>query len=275
MGGGEIPGLSWHPEQMPRPMRSHRRSRLARRLHHRHVPVGGQRASVRRIARAAPRLRPRHLPPGSGGGQEGRDGGLPGDPPPLARFDRRPGGVGRRTHEDRREVGGRCWKMGPAATGSTRATRAEAELEAQRVQLRLAEHYITRLSEDYHQLSRSNSWRMDQPLRARGPNRSPRTRRPASSAYRALGDGVVPPRSELRAGPLPARPTRPQLRPLRHPSVSRASLLQRAPDPLAGEDRGRPAAAIATWPPRGRRPANSASRAAPPPVAPGEFGRRC
>jgi hypothetical protein len=78
-----------------------------------------------------------------------------------------------------------------------RARRAEAELEAQRVQLRLAEHYITRLSEDYHQMQRSKSWRWTKPLRGIGRLirriRDPRGR----SHYRSLGEGVVPPPDQL------------------------------------------------------------------------------
>ena len=77
-----------------------------------------------------------------------------------------------------------------------RARRAEAELEAMRVQLRLAEHYITRLSEDYHQMQRSKSWRWAAPLRWLGKV-ARRVRRPRDSSYRSLGEGVVPPPAEL------------------------------------------------------------------------------
>src|SRR4051794_7817897 len=80
-----------------------------------------------------------------------------------------------------------------------RARRAEAELEAMRVQLRLAEHYITRLSEDYHQLQRSKSWRWSAPLRGLG-RVARRIRHPRDSTYRTLGDGVVPPPAELASG---------------------------------------------------------------------------
>jgi hypothetical protein len=72
-----------------------------------------------------------------------------------------------------------------------RARRSEAELEAMRVQLRLAEHYITRLSEDYHQLQRSKSWRWAAPFRALG-KLARRIRNPRDTSYRSLGDGVVP-----------------------------------------------------------------------------------
>jgi hypothetical protein len=75
-----------------------------------------------------------------------------------------------------------------------RARRAEAELEAMRVQLRLAEHYITRLSEDFHQLQRSKSWRWAAPFRGLG-KLARRIRNPRDSSYRSLGDSVVPPPS--------------------------------------------------------------------------------
>jgi Glycosyltransferase like family len=89
-----------------------------------------------------------------------------------------------------------------------RARRAEAELEAMRVQLRLAEHYITRLSEDYHQIQRSKSWRWAAPLRWLGKV-ARRIRRPGDTSYRSLGEGVVPPpREELRELPTETRPER-------------------------------------------------------------------
>jgi GT2 family glycosyltransferase len=82
-----------------------------------------------------------------------------------------------------------------------RARRAEAELEAMRVQLRLAEHYITRLAEDYHQMQRSKSWRWAAPLRWVG-RIARRIRHPRDDSYRSLGEGVVPPRAQLpRAAP--------------------------------------------------------------------------
>jgi GT2 family glycosyltransferase len=79
-----------------------------------------------------------------------------------------------------------------------RARRAEAELEAMRVQLRLAEHYIRRLSDDYHQMERSKSWRWAAPLRGLG-RIVRRIRHPRDSSYRSLGEGVVPPRGELNS----------------------------------------------------------------------------
>jgi Glycosyltransferase like family len=88
-----------------------------------------------------------------------------------------------------------------------RARRAEAELEAMRVQLRLAEHYITRLSEDYHQMQRSKSWRWAAPLRWLG-KAARRVRRPRDTSYRSLGEGVVPPPPATR-GELPTE-TRPE-----------------------------------------------------------------
>jgi hypothetical protein len=79
-----------------------------------------------------------------------------------------------------------------------RARRAEAELEAMRVQLRLAEHYITRLSEDHDQLQRSKSWRWSAPLRGLG-RVARRIRHPRGPRYRSLGEGVVPAPGELRS----------------------------------------------------------------------------
>jgi hypothetical protein len=77
-----------------------------------------------------------------------------------------------------------------------RARRAEAELEAMRVQLRLAEHYITRLAEDYDGLQRSKSWRWAAPFRAIG-RIVRRLRHPHRPAGRQVGDGVVPSRRKL------------------------------------------------------------------------------
>jgi GT2 family glycosyltransferase len=77
-----------------------------------------------------------------------------------------------------------------------RARRSEAELEAMRVQLRLAEHYITRLSEDHSQLQRSKSWRWTAPLRGLG-RVARRIRHPRRPGYRGLGEGVAPPPAEL------------------------------------------------------------------------------
>jgi GT2 family glycosyltransferase len=74
----------------------------------------------------------------------------------------------------------------------TRARRAEAELEAMRVQLRLAEHYITRLSEDFDQIHRSKSWRFMRPLRSLF-RLARRIRHPGRDPGRQLGEGVVPP----------------------------------------------------------------------------------
>jgi len=74
----------------------------------------------------------------------------------------------------------------------TRARRAEAELETMRVQLRLAEHYITRLSEDFDQMQRSKSWRWASPLRKLF-HLARRIRHPGREPGRELGDGVVPP----------------------------------------------------------------------------------
>ncbi len=77
-----------------------------------------------------------------------------------------------------------------------RARRAEAELETMRVQLKLAEHYITRLAEDYDGLQRSKSWRWMAPLRGIG-RIARRIRHPRRPPGREVGEGVVPPRHEL------------------------------------------------------------------------------
>ena len=71
-----------------------------------------------------------------------------------------------------------------------RARRAEAELETMRVQLRLAEHYITRLSEDFDQMHRSKSWRWMRPLRTLF-RWGRRLRHPDRDPGRQLGEGVV------------------------------------------------------------------------------------
>jgi hypothetical protein len=86
-----------------------------------------------------------------------------------------------------------------------RSRRSEAELEGMRVQLRLAEHYITRLSEDYHQLQRSTSWQWTAPLRGLG-RLARKLRHPRRKDYRSLGEGVVPPAAELRSAADPEPP---------------------------------------------------------------------
>jgi hypothetical protein len=73
-----------------------------------------------------------------------------------------------------------------------RARRAEAEAAAARVQLRLAQHHITRLAEDFSELQQSGSWRLTAPLRALG-KLARRIRRPRTPAGRQLGEGVVKP----------------------------------------------------------------------------------
>jgi GT2 family glycosyltransferase len=79
-----------------------------------------------------------------------------------------------------------------------RARRAEAEAEATRLQLRAAQHYITRLAEDFDALRRSRSWRLTAPVRALG-RLFRRIRHPREPAGRQLGEGVVPPGAELPA----------------------------------------------------------------------------
>jgi GT2 family glycosyltransferase len=73
-----------------------------------------------------------------------------------------------------------------------RARRAEAEAAAARVQLRLAQHHITRLAEDFAELERSGSWRVTAPLRALG-RLARRLRHPRRAPGRQLGEGVVRP----------------------------------------------------------------------------------
>jgi Glycosyltransferase like family len=75
-----------------------------------------------------------------------------------------------------------------------RARRAEAELAAAGVRLRLAEHHITRLAEDYEGLERSRSWRLTAPLRGLGAL-ARRIRHPGRRPGRQLGEGVVRPGS--------------------------------------------------------------------------------
>jgi GT2 family glycosyltransferase len=77
-----------------------------------------------------------------------------------------------------------------------RARRAEAETDATRVQLRLAQHHITRLAEDFDELHRSGSWRLTSPLRALG-KLVRRIRHPRRPPGRQLGEGVVRPGAEL------------------------------------------------------------------------------
>jgi GT2 family glycosyltransferase len=97
----------------------------------------------------------------------------------------------------------------PEMDWKQRARRTEAELEAMRVQLRLAEHYITRLSEDLHQIQRSKSWRWAAPLRSLGKI-ARKIRHPRDTSYRSLGEGVVPPPAELTTAspPTTSRPER-------------------------------------------------------------------
>jgi hypothetical protein len=70
--------------------------------------------------------------------------------------------------------------------------------------LRLAEHYITRLSEDLHQIQRSKSWRWAAPLRSLGKI-ARKIRHPRDTSYRSLGEGVVPPPAELTTASRPER----------------------------------------------------------------------
>jgi GT2 family glycosyltransferase len=78
-----------------------------------------------------------------------------------------------------------------------RARRAEAEAEATRLQLRAAQHHITRLAEDFDALRHSRSWRITTPIRALGRLFRRIRRKPAG---RQLGEGVVRPGAELPTG---------------------------------------------------------------------------
>jgi|tagenome__1003787_1003787.scaffolds.fasta_scaffold20938825_2 hypothetical protein len=73
-----------------------------------------------------------------------------------------------------------------------RARRAEAEAAASRVQLRLAQHHITRLAEDFDALHTSRSWRLMSPLRGIG-RLIRRIRNPGRPPERQLGEGVAKP----------------------------------------------------------------------------------
>jgi hypothetical protein len=79
-----------------------------------------------------------------------------------------------------------------------RARRAEAEADATRLQLRAAQHHITRLAEDFDALRHSKSWRLTAPFRALG-RLFRRIRHPRKPAGRQLGEGVVPPGAGLPA----------------------------------------------------------------------------
>jgi hypothetical protein len=76
-----------------------------------------------------------------------------------------------------------------------RARRAEAEAAAARVQLRLAQHHITRLAEDLAEVEQSGSWRVTAPLRALG-KLVRRLRYPRRPPGRQIGDGAVRPAIE-------------------------------------------------------------------------------
>jgi Glycosyltransferase like family len=88
-----------------------------------------------------------------------------------------------------------------------RARRAEAEADATRLQLRAAQHHITRLAEDFDALRQSRSWRLTAPVRALG-RLVRKIRHPRKPAGRQLGEGVVPPGAELPAAA--SEPTEPE-----------------------------------------------------------------
>jgi glycosyl transferase family 2 len=88
-----------------------------------------------------------------------------------------------------------------------RAHRAEAELGAARVQVRMLQTHLTRLAADFDELQHSSSWKLTAPLRALG-RLLRRIRHPRKPAGRQLGDGVVRPGDELPASlPAPRGPT--------------------------------------------------------------------
>jgi hypothetical protein len=90
-----------------------------------------------------------------------------------------------------------------------RARRAEAELGAARVQVRMLQTHITRLAADFDELQRSSSWRLTAPLRALG-RLIRRIRHPNRPAGRQLGEGVVRPGDELPASLPPPRGPSPE-----------------------------------------------------------------
>ena len=86
----------------------------------------------------------------------------------------------------------------------SRARRARAEADSESVYLRLAQHHITRLSEDFHQMENSRSWKLTAPLRALGRlGRRIRGKPPG----RQLGEGVVRPGSAAGLPPAERPPS--------------------------------------------------------------------
>jgi hypothetical protein len=78
------------------------------------------------------------------------------------------------------------------ATGDwrQRARRAEAELAAAQVQLRMSQTHLTRLAADFEALQASKSWQLTAPLRALG-RLLRRLRHPGRPPGRELGEGLV------------------------------------------------------------------------------------
>ncbi|MGH2956569.1 MAG: glycosyltransferase [Solirubrobacterales bacterium] len=77
-----------------------------------------------------------------------------------------------------------------------RARRAEAEVDAARLQLRYAQEHITRLATDLEGMQRSRSWRLTTPIRALG-RLVRRIRHPRRPPGRQLGEGVLRPGSPV------------------------------------------------------------------------------
>ena len=92
-----------------------------------------------------------------------------------------------------------------------RARRAEAEVDAARMQLRYAKEHITRLVADVEGFQRSRSWRMTAPFRAVG-KLVRRIRHPRRPPGRQIGEGLMKPRRRLppstSAGSQPNRASR-------------------------------------------------------------------
>jgi glycosyl transferase family 2 len=88
-----------------------------------------------------------------------------------------------------------------------RARRAEAELGATRVRLRMTQSHLTRLATDFDALQRSKSWQLTAPLRALG-RLARRIRHPRKGPGRELGDGLVRPGGDLPVAVPPASPPR-------------------------------------------------------------------
>jgi hypothetical protein len=196
MGGGELPGLSWHEDHpayartgevdsldgvliamSPWAVRELRFDESIGRLHGYDLDICLQaRAAGKKVVTIDTRLIHHHSL------------GLIGDPE---------GWIA--AHMKVAEKWSGVLEDGRSQDWRQRARRAEAEMEATRLQLRAAQHHITRLAEDFDALRHSRSWRLTAPARALG-RLARRIRHPRKPAGRQLGEGVVKPGAELRAG---------------------------------------------------------------------------